>query len=239
MENLHDKRQVYEQYELHDHEVKENPMEHFKEWFADADKHPDIFEANAMMLSTIDEDGCPRTRAMLLKSYSKEGFVFYTNYNSKKGKAIDKNKVACLYFFWPALERQVMIKARLEKEGLFDSKHKKRLPEFPKHIGVVTSEKVSPEMSDEYFASRPRGSRLGAWASEQGEEIPSKAYLAQKLQDLEKEFEGKEVTRPPHWGGYLAKPYEIEFWQGRPNRLHDRIVYQFQDGKWKTSRLAP
>ncbi|MBB1542505.1 MAG: pyridoxamine 5'-phosphate oxidase [Flavobacteriaceae bacterium] len=213
MENLHDKRQVYEQFELHDHEVKENPMEHFKEWFADADKHPDIFEANAMILSTIDDDGCPRTRAMLLKSYSQEGFVFYTNYNSKKGKSIDKNKVACLYFFWPALERQVMIKARLEK--------------------------VSPEMSDEYFASRPRGSRLGAWASEQGEEIPSKAYLAQKLQDLEKEFEGKEVTRPPHWGGYLAKPYEIEFWQGRPNRLHDRIVYQFQDGKWKTSRLAP
>ena len=147
MENLHDKRQVYEQYELHDHEVKENPMEHFKEWFADADKHPGIFEANAMMLSTIDEDGCPRTRAMLLKSYSKEGFVFYTNYNSKKGKSIDKNKVACLYFFWPALERQVMIKAKLEK--------------------------VSPEMSDEYFASRPRGSRLGAWASEQGEEILS------------------------------------------------------------------
>ena len=214
MENLYDKRQVYEQFDLLDTDVKDHPIDQFHLWYLDADKNPNIFEANAMSLSTIDEDGCPSTRTMLLKSFSKEGFIFYTNYNSKKAQSIEKNKVACLYFFWAALERQVMIKARLE-----------RVPE---------------SMSDEYFASRPRGSRLGAWASAQSQEIPSREFLAERLQKLEIEFEGKNVPRPPHWGGYLAIPYEIEFWQGRPNRLHDRINYSLQEnGNWKISRLAP
>ena len=214
MENLHHKRQVYEHSELLDNQVKENPIEQFRDWFLDADKHPNIAEANAMSISTIEDDDCPRTRIVLLKSYTWEGFVFYTNYQSKKGKAIEKNPKACLHFFWPALERQVMIKAELEH--------------------------VSEQMSDDYFASRPRGSQLGAVVSPQSEIVPNREFLQEKLVRLEQDMKGKEILRPQHWGGYLARPYEIEFWQGRPNRLHDRIVYQLQeDYNWKISRLAP
>ena len=214
MENLHHKRQVYEYSELLESQVKDNPIEQFRDWFLDADKHPNIAEANAMSISTIEDDDCPRTRIVLLKSYTWEGFVFYTNYQSKKGKAIEKNPKACLHFFWPALERQVMIKAELEH--------------------------VSEQMSDDYFASRPRGSQLGAVVSPQSEIVPNREFLQEKLARLEQDMEGKEILRPQHWGGYLARPYEIEFWQGRPNRLHDRIVYQLQeDYNWKISRLAP
>ena len=214
MENLYHKRQVYEHSELLDNQVKENPMEQFRDWFLDADQHPNIAEANAMSVSTIEEDNCPRTRIVLLKSYTWEGFVFYTNYQSKKGKAIEKNTKACLHFFWPALERQVIIKAEIEL--------------------------VSEQMSNDYFASRPRGSQLGAVVSPQSEVVPNREFLQEKLAQLEQNMEGKEILRPKHWGGYLAKPYEIEFWQGRPNRLHDRIVYQLQeDYNWKISRLAP
>ena len=214
MENLHHKRQVYEHSELLDNQVKDNPIEQFRDWFLDADKHPNIAEANAMSISTIEDDDCPRTRIVLLKSYTWEGFVFYTNYQSKKGKAIEKNPKACLHFFWPALERQVMIKAELEH--------------------------VSEQMSDDYFASRPRGSQLGAVVSPQSEIVPNREFLQEKLVRLEQDMKGKEILRPQHWGGYLARPYEIEFWQGRPNRLHDRIVYQLQeDYNWKISRLAP
>ena len=214
MENLHHKRQVYEHSELLDNQVKENPIEQFRDWFLDADKHPNIAEANAMSISTIEDDDCPRTRIVLLKSYTWEGFIFYTNYQSKKGKAIEKNPKACLHFFWPALERQVMIKAELEH--------------------------VSGQMSDDCFASRPRGSQLGAVVSPQSEIVPNREFLQEKLARLEQDMEGKEILRPQHWGGYLARPYEIEFWQGRPNRLHDRIVYKLQeDYNWKISRLAP
>ena len=214
MENLYHKRQVYEHSELLDNQVKENPIEQFRDWFLDADKHPNIAEANAMSISTIEDDDCPRTRIVLLKSYTWEGFIFYTNYQSKKGKAIEKNSKACLHFFWPALERQVMIKAELEH--------------------------VSGQMSDDYFASRPRGSQLGAVVSPQSEIVPNREFLQEKLARLEQDIEGKEILRPQHWGGYLARPYEIEFWQGRPNRLHDRIVYKLQeDYNWKISRLAP
>ena len=151
MENLHHKRQVYEHSELLDHQVKENPIEQFRDWFLDADKHPNIAEANAMSISTIEDDDCPRTRIVLLKSYTWEGFIFYTNYQSKKGNAIEKNPKACLHFFWPALERQVMIKAELEH--------------------------VSEQMSDDYFASRPRGSQLGAVVSPQSEIVPNREFL--------------------------------------------------------------
>ena len=214
MENLHDKRKVYEKSQLLENHIKENPMEQFRNWFLDASENPDVSEANAMAISTLEDDGCPRTRMVLLKSYTWEGFVFYTNYNSRKGKAIESNKKACLHFFWPTLERQIIIKADLE-----------RLPE---------------NLSDGYFHSRPKGSQLGAVVSPQSQVIPDRDFLENKLKELEKEFEHKEVPRPENWGGYLAKPYEIEFWQGRPNRSHDRIIYERQeDYNWQISRLAP
>ena len=212
--NLHDKRKIYEKSELLETQIKENPIEQFRNWYIDAEENQDIYEANAMSVSTVEKDGCPRTRMVLLKAYTWEGFVFYINYNSRKGKAIENNQKACLHFFWPNLERQIIIKANLEK-----------LPE---------------NLSDGYFHSRPKGSQLGALVSPQSEVIPNREFLEEKLKNLEKEFENKEITRPENWGGYLAKPYEIEFWQGRPNRLHDRIIYELQqDFSWKTSRLAP
>ena len=214
MENLHNKRKVYDRSELLENQIKENPMEQFRDWFLEAEESSAISEANAMAISTLESDGCPRTRMVLLKSYTWEGFIFYTNYESKKGKAIEKNHKACLHFFWPNLERQITIKADLEK--------------------------IPNNLSDGYFHSRPKGSQLGAVVSPQSQIIPDRNYLEEKLKNLEVEFENKEIPRPDNWGGYLAKPYEIEFWQGRPNRLHDRIIYNLEDNMdWKISRLAP
>lgn len=213
MENLHDKRKIYEKSQLIETEIKENPIEQFRNWFLDASENPSISEANAMAVSTLEEDGCPRTRMVLLKEYTYEGFIFYTNYDSRKGKAIEKTHKACLHFFWPGLERQIIIKADLEK--------------------------IAENLSDGYFHSRPKGSQLGAAVSPQSQEIPNRQFLEEKLKTLEQEYENKEVPRPENWGGYIAKPYEIEFWQGRPNRLHDRIIYTLEDIDWKISRLAP
>ena len=214
MENLHDKRKVYEKSQLLENQIKENPIEQFRNWYLEAQEHPDVSEANAMSVSTVENDGCPRTRMVLLKEYTWEGFVFYTNYESRKGRAIEARHQACLHFFWPHLERQIIIKANLE-----------RIPE---------------NLSDGYFQSRPKGSQLGAVVSPQSHVIPDRDFLEEKLKDLETAYEDKEVPRPANWGGYLAKPYEIEFWQGRPNRLHDRIIYELQeDFDWKISRLAP
>lgn len=214
MENLHDKRKVYERSQLIESEIKQNPIEQFRDWFTEASDNPGISEANAMAVSTIEEDGCPRTRMVLLKAYTYEGFIFYTNYDSRKGKAIEKTHKACLHFFWPGLERQIIIKANLER--------------------------IAENLSDGYFHSRPKGSQLGAIVSPQSQEIPDRAFLEQKLRDLEKQYENTEVPRPENWGGYIARPYEIEFWQGRPNRLHDRIIYELIDGlDWRISRLAP
>ncbi|MFC0426879.1 pyridoxamine 5'-phosphate oxidase [Chryseobacterium scophthalmum] len=213
MENLHDKRKIYEKSQLIETEIKENPIEQFRDWFLDASENPSVSEANAMAISTLEEDGCPRTRMVLLKEYTYEGFIFYTNYDSRKGKAIEKTHKACLHFFWPGLERQIIIKANLEK--------------------------IATNLSDGYFHSRPKGSQLGAAVSPQSREIPNRMFLEEKLKVLEQEYQNKEVPRPENWGGYIAKPYEIEFWQGRPNRLHDRIIYTLENLDWKISRLAP
>ncbi|WP_288460472.1 pyridoxamine 5'-phosphate oxidase [uncultured Chryseobacterium sp.] len=214
MENLHDKRKVYEKSQLIESEIKQNPIEQFRDWFLDASENPNISEANAMAVSTVEEDGCPRTRMVLLKAYTYEGFIFYTNYDSRKGKSIERTHKACLHFFWPNLERQIIIKADLER--------------------------IAENLSDGYFHSRPKGSQLGAVASPQSHEIPNREFLEKKLKELEEKYENAEVPRPENWGGYIAKPYEIEFWQGRPNRLHDRIVYKLVDGiDWKIARLAP
>ncbi|WP_370895323.1 pyridoxamine 5'-phosphate oxidase [Chryseobacterium gossypii] len=213
MENLHDKRKVYEKSQLIESEIKQNPMEQFRDWYLEASESPDISEANAMAVSTPEDDGCPRTRMVLLKAYTHEGFIFYTNYDSRKGRSIEKSHKACLHFFWPNLERQIIIKADLE-----------RIPE---------------NLSDGYFHLRPKGSQLGAVVSPQSQVIPNREFLEEKLTELEKEYENSEVPRPENWGGYIARPYEIEFWQGRPNRLHDRIIYQLEGLDWKISRLAP
>lgn len=213
MENLHDKRKIYEKSQLIESEIKENPIEQFRDWFLEASSNPSVSESNAMAISTLEDDGCPRTRMVLLKEYTYEGFIFYTNYDSRKGKAIAKTHKACLHFFWPALERQIIIKADLEK--------------------------IAENLSDGYFHSRPKGSQLGAAVSPQSEVIPNREFLEKKLKELVEEFEDAEVPRPENWGGYIAKPYEIEFWQGRPNRLHDRIIYSIKDFDWEISRLAP
>jgi len=214
MENLHDKRKVYEKSQLIESEIKQNPIEQFRDWFLEASENPNISEANAMAISTVEEDGCPRTRMVLLKAYTHEGFIFYTNYKSRKGKSIEKTHKACLHFFWPNLEKQIIIKADLER--------------------------IAENLSDGYFHSRPKGSQLGAVVSPQSHEIPNREFLEKKLKELEEKYENAEVPRPENWGGYIAKPYEIEFWQGRPNRLHDRIVYKLVDGiDWKIARLAP
>lgn len=214
MENLHDKRKVYEKSQLIESEIKQNPIEQFRDWFMEASENPNISEANAMALSTLENDGCPRTRMVLLKAYTYEGFIFYTNYDSRKGKSIEKTHKACLHFFWPNLERQIIIKAEMER--------------------------IAENLSDGYFHSRPKGSQLGAVVSPQSEEIPNREFLEDKLQQLEEKYADTEIPRPENWGGYIAKPYEIEFWQGRPNRLHDRIVYELVDGlDWRIARLAP
>lgn len=214
MENLSDMRKVYEKSQLLENQIKENPMEQFRDWFTEAEENSTVAEANAVSVSTLEEDGCPRTRMVLLKSYTFEGFIFYTNYESRKGKAIEDNHKACLHFFWPDLERQIIIKANVEK--------------------------IAENLSDGYFHSRPVGSQLGAMVSPQSQVIPNRNFLEEKLKELEVEFENKEIPRPKNWGGFIAKPYEIEFWQGRPNRLHDRIIYELQPNfDWNISRLAP
>lgn len=215
MENdLSNYRRNYKKSELSKHEISENPMELFQKWFFEVEEYGGDDEKNAMTISTIGTDGFPKNRVVLLKRYTWEGFIFYTNYNSEKGKSIEKNPNVCLSFFWHSIERQVIIKGKAEK--------------------------LSENLSDGYFESRPDGSKLGAWASNQSEEVPSRKYLDDRLASFEKQFENKEIPRPKNWGGYIVKPISIEFWQGRPNRMHDRIRYTLQENfDWKIERLAP
>lgn len=215
MENdLSKYRKSYEKHGLFKKDVPENPMELFQKWFFEIDNFFPENETNAMTIATIGLDGYPKSRVVLLKKYTYEGFIFYTNYESEKGKAIEANPNVCLSFFWSEAERQIIIKG--------------------------TAEKISENLSDGYFESRPRGSQIGAIISHQSEVIENREILDQKFKLLENEFEGKEIPRPSFWGGYIVKPVEIEFWQGQPNRLHDRIRYILQENyDWKIDRLSP
>lgn len=212
--DLSNYRKSYVKGELLLKSVPENPMELFQKWFYEIDTYFVEDETNAMTISTIGLDGFPKSRVVLLKKYTYEGFIFYTNYNSEKGKAIEANPNVCLSFFWHGAERQIIIKGKAEK--------------------------IATNLSDGYFESRPRGSQLGALVSNQSEVVESRDVLEQKLSELEKVYEGKDIPRPEFWGGYIVKPIEIEFWQGRPNRLHDRIRYTLQpDYNWSKNRLSP
>ncbi len=214
MKDLSNYRKSYEKSELLENQIPEDPINLFHRWFYEAEDSNAADEVNAMTVSTIGLDGFPKSRVVLLKKFNEEGFIFYTNYNSEKGKAILNHPKLCLSFFWPMVERQIIIK------------------------GIA--EKTDAIISDNYFASRPDGSKLGAIVSPQSEVIPNREFLETNLAQLEKAFEGKEILRPAHWGGFLVRPVEVEFWQGRPNRLHDRIRYQLQeDYNWKIERLSP
>ena len=214
MEDLSNYRKSYDKSALLENQIPEDPINLFHKWFYEAEDLNAADEVNAMTVATIGLDGFPKSRVVLLKKFDEEGFVFYTNYNSEKGKAIIENPNVCLSFFWPTIERQIIIKGRAEK--------------------------TADIISDNYFASRPDGSKLGAIVSPQSEVILNRDFLEHSLIELEKEWEGREIERPSHWGGFLVRPVEVEFWQGRPNRLHDRIRYQLQtDFDWKIDRLAP
>jgi pyridoxamine 5'-phosphate oxidase len=210
--SIADIRKDYRLRSLSENEADANPYRQFDAWWQEA-INSEIDEVNAMTLATASADGIPSARIVLLKSYDERGFVFFSNYNSYKGKHMDENPRACLVFFWKELERQVRI------------------------TGLV--EKVSAKESDEYFTSRPEGSRIGAWASPQSAVITSREWLEQQEHQYAKEFSSKPIVRPPHWGGYRVKPISIEFWQGRPSRLHDRLQYTLEEGGWVIERLAP
>ena len=203
----------YELDTLGDKEVLRDPIAQFSVWF-DEVSQSDVLEANAMVISTVSADGFPQARTVLMKGFDADGLVFYTNYDSAKGQAIEANPNVCALFYWPSLQRQV------------------------RWTGVAT--RVSAEQSDEYFASRPHGSQLGAWASNQSQTVESAGALRDRFEELEASFGDDAIPRPYNWGGYRIRPLKIEFWQGRENRLHDRILFTRNDtGNWDISRLAP
>lgn len=213
MPSIADIRKEYKLQTLSEEDVHTDPFMQFDKWWNEA-LTASIDEVNAMTLATASADGLPSARIVLLKSYDSNGFVFFTNYESFKGKQMDENPRACLVFFWKELERQIRI------------------------TGLVR--KISAEASDTYFNSRPIGSQIGALVSPQSQVVQSRDWLMNREFELLKKFEGKPVSRPANWGGYCVQPVTIEFWQGRANRLHDRIQFGLQEnGKWTIERLAP
>lgn len=206
-------REDYSKGSLSEDQVSIDPLEQFKSWFEQA-LHANVMEPNAMTLSTVSEEGFPSSRIVLLKDIKADGFSFFTNYESKKGIDMTHCENVSLLFFWAELQRQVRVE------------------------GIV--QRLSTEDSDEYFASRPKGSRIGAWASPQSQIIPDRAFLEQRVQFFEGQFGvSEQVKRPEFWGGYLVKPVKVEFWQGRSSRLHDRIAYTLEGDNWVINRLAP
>ena len=213
MNDIANLRKDYSSESLLEYDVEKDPVEQFGRWWTQA-VNSQVDEVNAMTLATASSDGMPSARIVLLKGFNKDGFVFFTNYESYKGMQLEENPKACLVFFWKELERQVRI------------------------TGLV--KKVDAKDSNEYFLSRPKASQVGALASPQSQVIPDRKWLDEKYLSLSKEYESKDLTRPEHWGGYMVQPVIMEFWQGRPSRLHDRIQYTMQEnGEWKIERLAP
>lgn len=213
MSSIADIRKDYKLKALTEQEAKKDPVDQFSQWWEEA-VAAEIEEVNAMTLATASSSGIPDARIVLLKEYDANGFVFFTNYTSAKGQQMEENPQATLVFFWKELERQVRISGRVER--------------------------VSEEESDQYYNSRPEGSRIGAWASPQSQVIESREWLDLQDQQFRELFRSKPILRPPHWGGYRVKPIRIEFWQGRSNRLHDRLYYTLnQQGSWTMERLAP
>jgi pyridoxamine 5'-phosphate oxidase len=212
-DNLHKHRKSYEKGILSEDSVDSNPFQQFRTWYYQTELSGGVDEVNAMTLSTIDAQGFPRGRVVLLKKYDENGFYFYTNYNSEKGRSIAANNKVSLSFFWPVMERQIIIKGLAVKTSEIDSEN--------------------------YFHSRPKGSQLGAVVSEQSSPVANRDILEEKLKKMESEYEHKEVPKPESWGGYMVSPVSFEFWQGRPNRLHDRILYTLESEDWKIQRLQP
>ncbi len=207
-------RREYAHSSLDENSVAENPILQFQKWFEEA-LNSNVLEPNAMALATCDAAGNPSARIVLLKGLTEDSFVFFTNYQSRKGEELGQNSRACLVFFWKELERQVRI------EG--------------------SASMISEQISTEYFQSRPRASQIGAWVSPQSQRVENREWLEQKYAEIAEKYKDLEVLpRPPHWGGYTVKPEKIEFWQGRPSRLHDRILYSsIAEDAWRIERLAP
>jgi pyridoxamine 5'-phosphate oxidase len=213
MPNIADIRKTYALFSLNEKDAAKTPVLQFNKWW-DAAVKSNIDDVNAMTLSTVTDKGSPAARIVLLKGYDESGFVFFTNYESQKGNELLNNEQACLSFYWKELQRQVRID------------------------GTVS--KLTDEENDTYFHSRPEGSQMGAWASPQSRVIKSREVIEANFLKYEKKFNGKIIPRPPHWGGYRVHPQVVEFWQGRENRLHDRILYSLQKNRqWKIQRLAP
>lgn len=210
--SIADIRRDYSLRSLLESDVAANPYEQFGKWWSEA-INSEVDEVNAMTLATATPDGIPSARIVLLKGYDRNGFVFFTNYNSQKGQDIAANPKACLLFFWKELERQVRIDGSIEK--------------------------ISAAESEEYFQSRPVGSRIGAWCSPQSAVIEDRSVIEKNIAHYEAKFSNQPVPRPEHWGGYIVKPTAIEFWQGRSSRLHDRLRYSLTAESWKIERLAP
>ncbi len=212
-ERIQTVRQSYERAELTEDQADSNPFHQLERWLQEA-MEAQLIEPNAMCLATVDSEGHPDARFVLLRGLDERGLVFYTNEQSAKGRQLNDCPYATLVFWWGALERQVRVQGRVEK--------------------------VSAEEADAYFATRPRGHQLSAWVSQQSSVVPSREWLEARLAEVERQFEGKPVPRPPYWVGYRVVPDRFEFWQGRPNRLHDRLRYTRQpDGSWLIERLAP
>ena len=213
MSKISDMRENYDRATLDEEHVDVDAIQQFNVWFQEA-RDEEVVEPNAMIMSTINKEGHPTSRTLLLKGVEENGFVFFTNYNSDKGQEIANNPNICLLFLWKKVQRQVRIS------------------------GVA--QKISKEESEAYFHSRPKGSQIGAWASPQSQVIADKSVLETRTSKLiEKYKDVDELPLPDFWGGYIMKPQSMEFWQGRPNRLHDRLRYTLVDGNWKIERLAP